>query len=194
MEYTSTASSDPGAALAGAQAATKIMTQDAIAARVRRFAMQDRLFLLVTFAFAAIVLIVLLGILISLVVEAWPALGEFGFGFLVGTRWSPTDDVYGAVIGVYGTLVTSAIAPGPAHRFLHRAGRDPIGVIVAIDGDGLSAENCGCQALGRSIHVAEDRRIGQECAQRRSTVAGKIFDRHAAGAQQLGDQVCIGVP
>jgi phosphate transport system permease protein len=110
MEYTSTASSDPGAALAGAQAATKTMTQDAIAARVRRFAMQDRLFLLVTFAFAAIVLIVLLGILISLVVEAWPALGEFGFGFLVGTRWSPTDDVYGAVIGVYGTLVTSAIA------------------------------------------------------------------------------------
>jgi phosphate transport system permease protein len=110
MEYTSTASSDPGAALAGAQAATKTMTQDAIAARVRRFAMQDRLFLLVTFAFAATVLIVLLGILISLVVEAWPALGEFGFGFLTGTRWSPTDDVYGAVIGVYGTLVTSAIA------------------------------------------------------------------------------------
>ncbi len=110
MEYTSTASSDPGSALAGAQAATKTMTQDAIAARVRRFAMQDRLFLLVTFAFAALVLFVLLGILISLVVEAWPALGEFGFGFLTGTRWSPTDDVYGAVIGVYGTLVTSAIA------------------------------------------------------------------------------------
>ena len=111
MEYTVVASSDSGSALAaGAQPATKIMTEDAIAARVRRFAMQDRLFLLVTLSFAAIVLFVLLGILISLVIEAWPALGEFGFGFLTGTRWSPTDDVYGAVIGVYGTLVTSTIA------------------------------------------------------------------------------------
>jgi phosphate transport system permease protein len=110
MEYTATASSDSGPAAAGAQPATKTMTEDAIAARVRRFAMQDRLFLLVTFAFAAVVLVVLLGILVSLVVEAWPALREFGPGFLTGTRWSPTDDVYGAVIGVYGTLVTSAIA------------------------------------------------------------------------------------
>ena len=50
MEYTATASSDSGSALvAGAQPATKTMTEDAIAARVRRFAMQDRLFLLVTF-------------------------------------------------------------------------------------------------------------------------------------------------
>jgi phosphate transport system permease protein len=44
------------------------------------------------------------------VIQAWPALRQFGAGFLWGTTWSPSDDVYGAVIAIYGTLMTSAIA------------------------------------------------------------------------------------
>ena len=84
--------------------------QQALAARVRRFATQDRVFLAVTFSFAALVLAGLMGILVALVIQAWPALREFGLGFFYGTKWSPTDDVYGAVIAVYGTLATSAIA------------------------------------------------------------------------------------
>lgn len=80
------------------------------ARRVRRFARQDRLFLAVTFTFAALVLVALLGILVSLLIEAWPALRSYGPGFLTGTKWSPADDVYGAVIAIYGTLVTSVIA------------------------------------------------------------------------------------
>jgi phosphate transport system permease protein len=110
MEYTATASPEVVTRVVGANAATKTMTQDAIAARVRRFAWQDRFFLGVTFTFAAIVLVALLGILVSLLNEAWPAFRTFGFGFLTGTTWSATDDVYGAVISVYGTLVTSFIA------------------------------------------------------------------------------------
>lgn len=86
------------------------MTQDDIAARVRSFARQDSLFLGITFSFAALVLVGLAAILVSLVIEAWPALREFGFGFITGTRWSPADDVYGAVIAIYGTLVTSVVA------------------------------------------------------------------------------------
>ncbi len=82
----------------------------ALAARVRRFAFQDRAFHVVTLAFATLVLVMLFGILVALVLEAWPALRAFGPAFLYGTTWSPTDDVFGAVIGVYGTLVTSAIA------------------------------------------------------------------------------------
>ncbi len=85
-------------------------SHDAVAARVRRFATQDRLFLGVTFSFAALVLLGLTGILISLVIEAWPAFREYGIGFVTGTRWSPADDVYGAVIAIYGTVVTSVIA------------------------------------------------------------------------------------
>jgi phosphate transport system permease protein len=81
-----------------------------LAARVAKFARADRWFEATTFLFAALVLLALAGLLASLLIQAWPALREFGFGFLTGTTWSPSDDVYGAVIAVYGTLVTSAIA------------------------------------------------------------------------------------
>jgi phosphate transport system permease protein len=80
------------------------------AQRVRRFAVQDRLFVAVTFSFAALVLLTMAGLLVSLLIEAWPALQEYGIGFLFGTTWSPADDVYGAAISIYGTVVTSAIA------------------------------------------------------------------------------------
>ncbi|MCD6672578.1 MAG: phosphate ABC transporter permease subunit PstC [Burkholderiaceae bacterium] len=78
--------------------------------RGRRFAAQDRAFVAITRFFAALVLVALTGILVALVVEAWPALRTFGAGFLVGTTWSPADDVYGAVVAGYGTIATSAIA------------------------------------------------------------------------------------
>src|SRR5690606_27535190 len=78
--------------------------------RVRRFAFQDRLFAGVTFTFAALVLLAMAALLVALVIEAWPALREFGPGFLWGTTWSPARDRYGAMIAIYGTLVTSAIA------------------------------------------------------------------------------------
>jgi len=84
--------------------------QQALALRVRRFAAQDSLFQSVTLSFAVLVLAGLMGILVALVIQAWPALREFGAGFFYGTTWSPADDVYGAAIAVYGTLVTSAIA------------------------------------------------------------------------------------
>jgi len=86
------------------------MSATVAASRGRRFATQDRIFVAVTRFFAALVLIALAGILVALVVEAWPALRKFGFGFLIGTTWSPADDVYGAVVAGYGTIVTSAIA------------------------------------------------------------------------------------
>ncbi len=84
--------------------------QSVLAARVARFAQQDRVFKAVTFLFALMVLLGLFGILASLLVEAWPALRDSGLGFLIGTTWSPTDDTYGAVIAIYGTIVTSTIA------------------------------------------------------------------------------------
>jgi phosphate transport system permease protein len=84
--------------------------QAELAARVARFARQDRWFERVTLSFAALVLLALVGILVSLMVESAPVFSKFGLGFLAGTTWSPSDDVYGAVIAIYGTLVTSAIA------------------------------------------------------------------------------------
>ncbi|MEO8838661.1 MAG: phosphate ABC transporter permease subunit PstC, partial [Herbaspirillum sp.] len=51
---------------------------DALAATMRRQRWQDFLFHKLTFGFALSVLLVLVGIIVSLVIGAWPALHEFG--------------------------------------------------------------------------------------------------------------------
>src|ERR1700756_4997577 len=56
------------------------------------------------------VLLLLGGVIVSLVVGAWPALRHFGLGFIVSDEWNPVGDTYGALSPIYGTLVTSAIA------------------------------------------------------------------------------------
>lgn len=93
-----------------AGAAHSETTRARIAARVATFARADRWFERTTMLFAALVLLALAGLLASLLVQAWPAFREFGVGFLWGGTWSPSSNVYGAAIAVYGTLVTSAIA------------------------------------------------------------------------------------
>src|SRR6202045_2106194 len=60
--------------------------------------------------FALLVLFVLGGLILSLIVGAWPALEHFGLRFLVTEAWNPVTEKFGALAPVYGTLVTSAIA------------------------------------------------------------------------------------
>jgi phosphate transport system permease protein len=61
--------------------------------------------------FFAVCIPVLLGLIaIEIVLAAWPALREFGFGFLTSSEWDPVNDRYGALPAIYGTLVTSAMA------------------------------------------------------------------------------------
>ncbi len=54
--------------------------------------------------------VVLAMILCTLAVEAWPALKEFGLGFLATETWDPVRNIYGAISSIYGTLVSSLIA------------------------------------------------------------------------------------
>jgi phosphate transport system permease protein len=72
----------------------------------------DVAFYWVTRLSALSVLCILGGIIISLIIGAWPAMREYGFSFLTTTRWAPSLDppILGAVGPVYGTLVTSFIA------------------------------------------------------------------------------------
>jgi phosphate transport system permease protein len=56
------------------------------------------------------VLLVLIGIIISLMIGAWPAFAEFGPAFLTTVEWDPVNDKYGALIAIVGTLSTSIIA------------------------------------------------------------------------------------
>jgi phosphate transport system permease protein len=59
---------------------------------------------------ALITLLLLGGILLSLVVASWPTLQKFGLSFIWTSEWDPPNDKFGALIPIYGTLVTSVIA------------------------------------------------------------------------------------
>lgn len=76
--------------------------------RWQRF--QDGIFHGLTFLFALTVLMVLAGIIGSLLISAIPAFQEFGTGFVTMVEWDPVNEVYGAAIAIFGTLVTSLIA------------------------------------------------------------------------------------
>jgi len=71
---------------------------------------QDFLFQRITQFFALGVLIALVGILISLTINAWPALRTFGPGFFFSTEWDVVNGQFGGLIAIYGTVVTSLIA------------------------------------------------------------------------------------
>ncbi len=83
---------------------------DLHARQVRKFKIQDMFFHQVTLVFAFIVLAALAGILVSLAIEAMPALKQFGPAFLWSNVWSVPDDEFGALSAIYGTVVTSVIA------------------------------------------------------------------------------------
>lgn len=70
----------------------------------------DWIFRNLTRGFALLTLVVLAGIIISLVYTSWPSLRQFGLGFLYTSEWNPPKDRFGALIPIYGTIVTSIIA------------------------------------------------------------------------------------
>ena len=65
---------------------------------------------LVTFVFAASVLLATLVLMWSLWQGSAPTRARFGFGFLIGTNWDPMEQDFGALPFVYGTLLTSITA------------------------------------------------------------------------------------
>jgi phosphate transport system permease protein len=77
---------------------------------MRSHKLGDFVFHKITFVFALSVLLVLLGIIASLLKGAWPALQEFGPRFITTVEWDPVNDQYGALIAIFGTLMTSMIA------------------------------------------------------------------------------------
>ncbi len=83
---------------------------EAMGTAMRRQRLQDFLFHKITLAFALSVLVVLVGIIISLIIGAWPAFKEFGPAFITTIEWDPVNDQYGALIAIVGTLSTSLIA------------------------------------------------------------------------------------
>ena len=78
------------------------------AATMRHQKTADFAFRYLTALFAALVLLILGGVIIALIDGALPALRTFGF--LTAEAWNPVTETFGALAPIYGTLVTSAIA------------------------------------------------------------------------------------
>jgi phosphate transport system permease protein len=77
---------------------------------LRRQAGLERLFRTLSGGAAAMVLVLLGGVILSLLVGSWPALAEFKWHFLVQEAWNPVKERFGALAPMYGTVVTSLIA------------------------------------------------------------------------------------
>jgi len=82
----------------------------ATSSKGRKQQLQDLLFRRSTEFFALCVLLLLGGVIVSLIIGAWPALSTFGLGFVVSEVWNPVTDKFGAWAPIYGTIVTSIIA------------------------------------------------------------------------------------
>jgi phosphate transport system permease protein len=78
--------------------------------RLRSAPWADKAFEWVTRAFAFLVFSLLLAILASLVVGSQMSLEKYGFSFIWSTDWDPVQENFGALVPIYGTLVTSAVA------------------------------------------------------------------------------------
>ena len=70
----------------------------------------DRLFRGLTVFFAALVLLSVFGMLVTLLAGSWPALKTFGLRFLASKEWNPVTEQFGALAPLYGTVITSVIA------------------------------------------------------------------------------------
>ncbi len=77
-------------------------------AKRQRF--QDVLFHRVTQSFSLLVLFALVGIIVSLFINAWPTFAKFGAHFLWYVEWDVINEEFGAAISITGTVVSAGIA------------------------------------------------------------------------------------
>ena len=70
----------------------------------------DRIYRATILAFALCVPLLLILIFVEVGVAGWPALRQFGFGFLTSSTWDPVNGQFGAAPAIVGTILTSIIA------------------------------------------------------------------------------------
>jgi phosphate transport system permease protein len=75
----------------------------------RHWRIGDPVFSNLTLVFAVVVVCLLIGFIIILNIDAWPAITKFGIAFIAGTTWDPVKEIFGALPAIYGTVLTSAI-------------------------------------------------------------------------------------
>ena len=77
---------------------------------MRQAVWMDKAFEHLTRFFALVVFSLLAAILVSLVLGSEPTLRKYGIAFLGTEGWDPVQENFGALVPIYGTLVTSFIA------------------------------------------------------------------------------------
>ena len=78
--------------------------------RVRPAKWMDVAFEWLTRSFAFLVFSILAAILVSLAIGSALTLEKYGFGFIWSSDWDPVQEKFGALVPIFGTLVTSFIA------------------------------------------------------------------------------------
>ncbi|HEX2649125.1 MAG TPA: phosphate ABC transporter permease subunit PstC [Burkholderiales bacterium] len=78
--------------------------------RIRSAPWQETAFEWLTRGFAFLVFCILAAILVSLVIGGQATLAKYGFSFIWSSEWNPVTQEFGALVPIFGTLVTSAVA------------------------------------------------------------------------------------
>ena len=76
----------------------------------KRQRLQDFFFHRITQLFSLVVLVALMGIIVSLLINAWPTFHKFGARFIWYVEWDIINEEFGAAIAIVGTLVSAGIA------------------------------------------------------------------------------------
>jgi phosphate transport system permease protein len=87
-----------------------VAARPGIRAKGRSSAVGDAIFAALTRTAGVFVLVLLGAIIVVLFIGGWPAFRAFGPAFLTSTAWNPVTQRFGAVVAVYGTIVTSVLA------------------------------------------------------------------------------------
>jgi phosphate transport system permease protein len=78
--------------------------------RRRSYHVGDAVFAALARGSGAFVLVLLGSLILTLFWGGLPAFRQFGPGFIASTDWDPVQQVFGAAVSIYGTLVTSVLA------------------------------------------------------------------------------------
>lgn len=70
----------------------------------------DRIFRTAMTMAASVIVIIVLGMIVKMVMSSMPTLQAYGIGFLTGSEWVPSENVFGALPFIYGTVVSSVLA------------------------------------------------------------------------------------
>jgi len=76
----------------------------------RRQRWQDAVFHRLTQAFSLLVLLALVGIIVSLFINAWPTFHKFGVRFVWYVEWDIINEEFGAAIAIVGTVLSAGLA------------------------------------------------------------------------------------